>query len=58
MVVKELHEGPSKGHFATEIMKRMTLDVGCWILDIGGQLCIEMCMIIANLAMHVKEHED
>jgi hypothetical protein len=32
MVVKELHEGPSKGHFATEIMKRMTLDVGYWIL--------------------------
>jgi len=30
MVVKELHEGPSRGHFATEIMKRKTLDVGYW----------------------------
>jgi hypothetical protein len=25
------------------------------MLDIGGQLCIEMCMIIANLVMHVKK---
>ncbi len=28
------------------------------MLDIGGQLCIEMCMIIVDLVMHVKEQED
>jgi hypothetical protein len=28
MVMKELHEGPSRGHFAIEIMKRKILDVG------------------------------
>ncbi len=28
------------------------------MLDIGGQLCIEMCMITTNLMMHVKEQED
>jgi hypothetical protein len=26
--------------------------------DVGGQLCIKMCMIIANLMMHAKEHVD
>jgi hypothetical protein len=26
-----------------------------WMLDIGGQLCIKTCMIIANLVMHAKE---
>jgi hypothetical protein len=30
MVMKELHEGPSKGHFATKIMQRKILDVGYW----------------------------
>jgi hypothetical protein len=49
--MKELHEGPSGGHFITEIMQRK-------ILDISGQLCIEMCTIIADLVMHVKEQED
>jgi hypothetical protein len=29
-----------------------------WILDIGGQLGIEMCMITADFVMHVKEQED
>jgi hypothetical protein len=29
-----------------------------WMLDINDQLCVKMCMIIANLVMHVKEHED
>ncbi len=28
------------------------------MLNIGGQLCIKMCMIIVDLVMHVKEHED
>jgi hypothetical protein len=28
--MKELHEGPSRRHFATEIMKRKILDVGYW----------------------------
>ncbi len=28
--MKKLHEGPSKGHFATEIMQRKILDVRYW----------------------------
>jgi hypothetical protein len=28
------------------------------MLDIGGQLYIEMCMITIDLMMHVKEQED
>ncbi len=28
------------------------------MLDIGGELYIGTCMIIANLVMHVKEQED
>jgi hypothetical protein len=28
------------------------------MLDIGGQLCIETCMITINLVMHVKKKED
>ncbi len=28
--MKELHEGPSGGHFATKIMQRKILDVGYW----------------------------
>jgi hypothetical protein len=28
------------------------------MLDIGGQLCTWTCMIIVDLVMHVKEHED
>jgi hypothetical protein len=28
MVMKELHEGPLGGHFATEITQRKILDVG------------------------------
>ncbi len=28
--MKELHEGPLGGHFATEITQRKTLDVGYW----------------------------
>jgi hypothetical protein len=28
------------------------------MLDIGGQLCTEMCMIFADLMIHVKEQED
>jgi hypothetical protein len=51
MVMRELHEGPSKGHFAIQIMHRK-------ILDISGQQCIKMCMITINLLMHVKKHED
>ncbi len=30
MVMKELHERPSRGHFVTKIMQRKILDVGCW----------------------------
>jgi hypothetical protein len=30
MVTKELHEGPSKSHFAIEIMQRKILDVRYW----------------------------
>jgi hypothetical protein len=30
MVMKKLHEGPSGGHFATEITQRKILDVGYW----------------------------
>ncbi len=32
MVMKELHEGPSKRHFATEIMQRKILDARYWWL--------------------------
>jgi hypothetical protein len=53
MVMKELHEGPSGGHFATQIMQRTILNARNW-----WQLCIGTCMIIAYLIMHVKEHED
>jgi hypothetical protein len=28
------------------------------MVDIGGQLFIEMCMISVDLVMHVKEQED
>jgi len=28
--MNELHEGPSKGHFAIKIMQRKILDVGYW----------------------------
>ncbi len=30
MVMRELQEGPSKGHFPTEITQRKILDVGYW----------------------------
>jgi len=30
MVMKELHEGPLRRHFATKIMERKILDVGYW----------------------------
>jgi hypothetical protein len=30
MVMKELHEGPSWGHFVIEIMQRKILDAGYW----------------------------
>jgi hypothetical protein len=45
--MKELHEGPSRKHFATEITQRKILDVGYWWPT--------MCMIITDLMMHVKE---
>jgi hypothetical protein len=32
MVMKELHEGPSKGHFVVEISNNIEEDIGCWIL--------------------------
>jgi hypothetical protein len=48
MVMKNLHEGPSSGHFATEIMQRKTL-------HISGHLCTGTSMI---LVMHVKEQQD
>jgi hypothetical protein len=32
MVMRELHEGPSGRHFATEITHRKILDVGYWWL--------------------------
>jgi len=51
--MKKLHEGPLGGHFAMEITKKKIL-----MLDIGGQLCIRMCMIIVDLVMHVKKQED
>jgi len=28
------------------------------MLDIGGQICVEMCIIIVDLVMHVNEQED
>jgi hypothetical protein len=28
------------------------------MMDIGGQLCIKMCMITVDLVMHVKKQED
>ncbi len=28
------------------------------MLDIGGQLCVEMCIITADFVMHVNEQED
>ncbi len=30
MVLRELHEGPSGGHFATEITQKNILDARCW----------------------------
>jgi hypothetical protein len=30
MVMRELHEGPSGGHFATKITQRIILDAGYW----------------------------
>ncbi len=30
MVMRELHEGPSRGHFATEVTQKKILDVGYW----------------------------
>jgi len=30
MVMKKLHEGPSRGHFEMEITQRKILDVGYW----------------------------
>jgi hypothetical protein len=30
MVMREMHEGPLEGHFATEITQRNILDVGYW----------------------------
>jgi hypothetical protein len=30
MVMKELHEGPSRGHFVIEIMQKKILDAGYW----------------------------
>jgi len=30
MVMKELHEGPSKGHFATKVTHKKILDVRYW----------------------------
>jgi len=30
MVMRKLHEGPSRGHFATKIMQRKIVDVGYW----------------------------
>ncbi len=51
--MKELHEGPLRGHFTTKITKKKY-----WMLDIGGQLCSEMCMITINHVKHVNEQED
>jgi hypothetical protein len=48
-----LYEGPSREHFAIKITQRKILDV-----DIGGQQCIKMFMIIVDLVMHVKKQED
>jgi len=53
MVMRRLHERPIGRHFATELTKERY-----WMLDIGGQLCTKMCMIIANLVMHVNEKKD
>jgi hypothetical protein len=53
MVMRELHERPSRRHFVIKQRKGRY-----WMLDIGGQLCTEMCMINVDLAMHVKEQED
>jgi hypothetical protein len=47
MVMRELHEGPLRGHFAIEITHRKILDVGYWWST--------MCMITIDFVMHVKE---
>jgi hypothetical protein len=51
--MKELLEGPSRMHFATEIMQRKVLNVGYWwpimYKDVHGY---------ADLMMHVKKQED
>jgi len=53
IMMRKLHEGPSKRHFATtKIIEK------CWMLDIGGELCTKMCIITVDLVMHVKEQED
>jgi hypothetical protein len=53
MVMKELHEGHSRGHFATEMMQKKILDVGYWWLTMYKDVH-EYC----NLVMHVKEQKD
>jgi hypothetical protein len=49
--MRELHEGPLRGHFATKMTQRKILDGRYW----WPKLYIRMCMIVANLVMHVKE---
>ncbi len=51
--MRELHEGSLKGYLKLKKCKGKYL-----MLDISGQLCIEMCMITTDLMMHVKEQKD
>jgi len=43
--MKELHEGPSRGHFATKITQRKILDVGYWhpTMCMDVQDCCRSC---------------
>jgi hypothetical protein len=50
MMMKELHEGPSRGHFAIEIMQTKILDVGYWWPTI-----YKVVHDYYKLVMHVKK---
>ncbi len=55
MVMKKLHEGPSKVHFATEIMQRKIIDVGYWwptmYKDVHDSRSCDTCQRIGGLAI-------
>ncbi len=55
MVMKKLHEGPSGGHFAIEIMQRKILFVGYWwpimYKDVYDSRSCDACQRTGGLAI-------